>query len=564
VLTNITRSTQLEAASGLPTSAQPVPRPSGTRKIRIIKKSKKGKKSLLPQPRGELWPPRSSNISNHTSQATRSEDGVPEMFADPRDLSQPEPQDDRALDFRGDDMWSPPTLHDHPKDMHSYTEYTPQNANQANEQHDTQHSKATCDMPDTMSQQVLDAFAQRLYPTSLKHESHQTFCEPSPVEPEEQSFQVIPEEQYFQVAHDQAAVPQYEDVHHEQHLMPSSWKPQPNYPPLHVNGTKDHVPELTAPPSQPEVEVSAGRPAPQPKVSEAALHGASDRGGSNRVAKPRQKSRAVSGPLSLGVQGPSMSLGVERSLENLRVAMLADNFRTQHEHTMTTKHQEENTTRLKQMVDLLNNNIAEHQQKNHDLKGALGRLIDKAKTNQRYLTGLQKDYENLQKSVTTSRDQSRKTLQIKIAEIENEKDVLRREFEATTDALVKSQRKMKSVIDDLYIRYVISESKKKDLAEKLSKQEAVCEEERRKRDDVEKQLLSGVQSVQRQLGDSSTALVEKIELLQSSVNKLAEGDDHDTEIKECLAVAQSLQLTPFLNSKDVQKAEGMLRFAHER
>jgi chromosome segregation ATPase len=259
-----------------------------------------------------------------------------------------------------------------------------------------------------------------------------------------------------------------------------------------------------------------------------------------------------------------MSLGVERSLENLRVAMLADNFRTQHEHTMTTKHQEENTARLKQMVDLLNNNIAEHQQKNHDLKGALGRLTDKAKTNQRYLTGLQKDYENLQKSVTTSRDQSKKTLQTKIAEIENEKDVLRREFEATTDALAKSQRKMKSVIDDLYIRYVISESKKKDLAEKLIKQEAVCEEERRKRDDVEKQLLSGVQSVQRQLGDSSTALVEKIELLQSSVNKLAEGDDHDTEIKECLAVARSLQLTPFLNSKDVQKAEGMLRFVHER
>jgi hypothetical protein len=555
VLTNITRSTQLEAASGLPTSAQPVPRPSGTRKIRIIKKSKKGKKSLLPQPRGELWPPRSSNISNHTSQATRIEDGVPEMFADPRDLSQPEPQDDRAPDFLGDDMWSPPTLHDHPKDMHSYTVYAPQDANQANERHDTQPSNATCDMPDTMPQQVLDTSAQRLYPTSPKHESHQTFGEPSPVEPEEQSFQV---------AHDQAAVPQYEDVHHEQYLMPSPRKPQPNYPPLHVNGTTGYVPELTAPPSQPEVEVSTGRPAPQPKVSEAALHGASDRGGSNRVAKPRQKSRAVSGTLSLGVQGPSMSLGVERSLENLRVAMLADNFRTQHEHTMTTKHQEENTARLKQMVDLLNNNIAEHQQKNHDLKGALGRLTDKAKTNQRYLTGLQKDYENLQKSVTTSRDQSKKTLQTKIAEIENEKDVLRREFEATTDALAKSQRKMKSVIDDLYIRYVISESKKKDLAEKLIKQEAVCEEERRKRDDVEKQLLSGVQSVQRQLGDSSTALVEKIELLQSSVNKLAEGDDHDTEIKECLAVARSLQLTPFLNSKDVQKAEGMLRFVHER
>jgi hypothetical protein len=555
VLTNITRSTQLEAASGLPTSAQPVPRPSGTRKIRIIKKSKKGKKSLLPQPRGELWPPRSSNISNHTSQATRIEDGVPEMFADPRDLSQPEPQDDRAPDFLGDDMWSPPTLHDHPKDMHSYTVYTPQDANQANEQHDTQPSNATCDMPDTMPQQVLDTSAQHLYPTSPKHESHQTFGEPSPVESEEQSFQV---------AHDQAAVPQYEDVHHEQYLMPSPRKPQPNYPPLHVNGTTGYVPELTAPPSQPEVEVSTGRPAPQPKVSEAALHGASDRGGSNRVAKPRQKSRAVSGTLSLGVQGPSMSLGVERSLENLRVAMLADNFRTQHEHTMTTKHQEENTARLKQMVDLLNNNIAEHQQKNHDLKGALGRLTDKAKTNQRYLTGLQKDYENLQKSVTTSRDQSKKTLQTKIAEIENEKDVLRRKFEATTDALAKSQRKMKSVIDDLYIRYVISESKKKDLAEKLIKQEAVCEEERRKRDDVEKQLLSGVQSVQRQLGDSSTALVEKIELLQSSVNKLAEGDDHDTEIKECLAVARSLQLTPFLNSKDVQKAEGMLRFVHER
>jgi L-rhamnose mutarotase len=543
---------QLEAASGLPTSVQPAARPIiGTRKTRIVKKTKKSKKGLLSQPRGGPWPPRPSNIAISSA----IEDGVPETFADPRYLSQPEPQDDRVPDFLGDDMWSSATAPDYLKDVQSYTIYALQDVNIVNAQYDTQASNVICDMPETMSQQMCDTSAQRLYPTSPKHESHTPFGGPFSVEPEEHSLKF---------AHDQAAVPQYEDMPHEQHLMPSPQEPQHHQSPPHVNGPTDNEPELTAPPSYPEVEVSTGRPAPQPKAFEAALHGASYRGGPHRVSKPRHKVRAISGPLPHGLQGPSMSLGVERSLENLRVAMLADSFRTQHEHTTTTKHHEEITAMLNQTIGLQNDTIAEYKQKHQDLDSALSRLTDKAKTNQRYVTGLQKDYEKLQKFVTTFQDQNKKTLQAKIAEIENEKDVLRREFETTTDKLARSQREMKTTLDDIYIRYVISESKKKDLAKNLSRQEAMCQEDRRKRDDLEKQLLSGVQSVQRQLGDSSTALIEKLELLQSSVNNLADDDDHTLEIKECLAVTRSLQLTPFLSTKDVQKAEGMLRFVHER
>jgi hypothetical protein len=481
------------------------------------------------------------------------DDRGPETFADSRDLSQAEPQDDRVPEFPEQDMWSPSTSHSVQTEMYGYSAYTPHDADQANAQYDVQFSNTEHDMPQTISQQVIDPSAQRVYPTSPKHGSRGTFGEPSPVQPLEQSFQV---------ANDHPAATSHEDVIDEQHAM--ALPQDPSYQsPIHINGAIDCLPATTRP-AQPELEMNIERPAPQSKVSEAALHGASDRGGPHRVGKPRRKVRAVSGPLSHGVQGPAMSLGVERSLENLRVAMLADNFRLQHEHTTTTKQHEEKTALLQQVVDLQNNTIAEYKQKHQDLDGALNRLTDKAKTNQRYATGLQKDYEKLQKSFTTLQDQSKKTLQAKIAEIESEKDALRREFEATTDILAKNQKNLKSTVEDLYIRFTISDSKKKDLAENLSKQEAMYEEERRKRDDLEKQLLSGVQNMQRQLGDSSTALFDKLKLLQSSVNNLAAADDQDVAIKECLAVLRTLQSTPFLTAKDMQKAEGMLRFVHER
>ena len=496
---------------------------------------------MLPQPHGGPWPPRPSNIASHAGQATVFDTYVPETFADPRDLSQGEPQDDRVPDIPKDDM-------------HGYTADAPHVASQTTTQYAMQPFNTKSVMPPTMFQQVLDTPAQRVYPSSPKHTSLQMFGEPSPIGPDEK---------WSEVAYNKAAVIPHQDVVNEQQharLIPQ----EPEYHvPIQINRTVDNV-SLTARPAQPGVNMKTGHPAPQSMIFEAALHGASDRGGPNRVEKPRRKSRPASGPLPHDMRVSSMPLDTERCLENLRAAMMADNFRMQHENTMTMKQNEERTALLKETVGLQNNTIAEYKQKHLDLDGALTRLTDKAKTNQIYVTGLQRDYEKLQKSVKTFQDQSRKDLRAKIVEIENEKDSLRREFEATTDVLAKSQKNMRKMVEDLYIRLTLSDSKKRDLAENLRKQEAMYQEERRKRDELEKQLLSGVQNMQRQLGDSSTTLVDKLELLESSVNKVATKDDLHVEIKECLTVLRSLQSTPFLTSKDVQKAEGMLRFVHER
>jgi hypothetical protein len=545
----------VEAAAGLPPSAQPIARPIiGTKKIRTVKKRKKSTKGLLPQPRGGPWPPRPSNIASHADQATVIDDHVPETFADPRDLSHTEPQDDRVPDIPEDDMWRPSSLHGVQDDTYGYTANAPHVANQTNAQYTMQPFNTESDMPPTMSQQALDTPAQSVYPTTPRHASLQILVEPSPIEPGEQ---------WSKVAYNQAAAIPHEDVVYEkQHARLIPQEPEYRFP-TQINGTVDNV-SLAARLAQPEVEMETGRPAPQSRIFEAALHGASDRGGPHRVEKPRRRPGPVSGPLPHDMRMSSMPLDTERCLENLRAAMMADNFRMQHEHTMTTKQNEERTALLKETVGLQNNTIAEYKQKHQNLDGALTRLTDKAKTNQRYVTGLQRDYEKLQKSVKTFQDQSKKDLRAKIAEIENEKDSLRREFEATTDVLAKSQKNMRKMVEDLYIRLTLSDSKKRDLAENLRKQEAMYQEERRKRDEFEKQLLSGVQNMQRQLGDSSITLVDKLELLQSSVNKVSANDDRHVEIKECLTVLRSLQSTPFLTSKDVQKAEGLLRFVHER
>ena len=247
------------------------------------------------------------------------------------------------------------------------------------------------------------------------------------------------------------------------------------------------------------------------------------------------------------------------------MALLADQFRHEHENAIKLKHHEETIVMLRDLVSLQNDTIAEWKARHHDLHNAVVRMTGNAKTHKEYAAGLQKDYEKLQELATSFHVQSKKTLQEKIAEVESEKESLRRDFEVTLNVLGKSQANLKATLEDLCVRLRSSELKRIYFAQSLSKQTAMYEEERRKRDDLEKQLLLSVQSTQRQLGDASTALVGKLEALQSSIYEVVATDrNQETGMKECLKALQSIQGTRVLTVKDLQKAEGMLRFVHER
>jgi chromosome segregation ATPase len=268
--------------------------------------------------------------------------------------------------------------------------------------------------------------------------------------------------------------------------------------------------------------------------------------------------------MSRNPQEQSISLSVEHALEDVRVAMLANKHRVQHETSVITQKYEAEIAELQRTIDDKIRSIAEHDRSNQTLRDALSQLTDKAKNNQRFVTGLQQDYEKLQKSTTDFQRQSAKTLIEKISELEDEKKALQGEFLAITDKLATTQRKMRSMLDDVYVRYIISESKRNDLAESLGRQDAVLKEERKKRDKMEKQLLSGVQGIPRQVVDISDALTKKLELLQASLDNATAHDTRNSQIKECLDALQTLPLTPALTMQDIEKMESTLRLVHER
>ncbi|KNG50780.1 hypothetical protein TW65_01758 [Stemphylium lycopersici] len=536
-----------ETASGLPPSAQPAPK--STKKARTTKKFRKSNKGSLSQQRGGVWPPRMPNTTGHVQNLNDVDQNGPEVFADPPDLSFTMASDDYPTVCAGENAvphLSAQVLEERDPSYgatweHSYAE------------HGAQPCPAMKGMLSTMSQGIPDAFAKRALPSSprtltiatMQHhigdlgqqsllvEENETVisrCEETPVDPQALTPPIQP--------HDDTLPYDNEVV------------------------DKEHASQAQSP--QPCADANFEQFVTQSIGAEAVLHSTLNRGGSDRIAKPRRKPRANIRPISHGLHGSSTPSKVERSMENLRLAILADNFRVQHDHSVELKHQMEIATALREHVDLQKDSITGYKQQHQNLEGALGRLTEKAENNQRFVMGLQKDYEKLQNLSTAAQERSKKILDAKIAELEEEKENLRREFGMTTDRLVRSQKKIKAVVEDLYAQLVVNESEKKCLAERLTDQEAACTLERKKSEDLENKLFSGIQNLKSQFKNGSTILVNRLELIQASVERIAADDVHTLKIKECIEILQSLQAAPLLKVEDVCKLEGMIRFFRER
>ena len=284
---------------------------------------------------------------------------------------------------------------------------------------------------------------------------------------------------------------------------------------------------------------------------------------SHPVGKVHKKQRTSGRQRERSSQAPPISMNLGDPIENLRIALLADKFRIQHEHDSSIKHHQKTEASLRELVASQGSGLAEWKMKHEDLRNSIIRLTGKAKTNQKYVTGIQKDYERLQQSVTAFKNQNTETLRQKIAEIENEKKILRKEVESTLDVLSRSQKKLQETVVYFYMRLEICGSEKANLAQQLYRQNLLYEEERIKRSDLEKNLVSSVQAMQHELGDVSTLLVRSVNDLQSSplLNHPEENRHH--EIEQCLEILQTLQKIHFLTPKDISKAEAMILFTQK-
>ncbi|RMZ68726.1 hypothetical protein GMOD_00002544 [Pyrenophora seminiperda CCB06] len=523
---------------------------NSTKKVRSGKKLRKGKKgsqSQNSQQSSAPWPPRSRNATNLVNKTGMIDNT---SLANSQNSSLLEPQDSRTNGPVEHDARVQRSVHHDQVTAYNHDWKDHNTPTHENTQYEAVFYDASQDMSLEMSQEVVVSSKKQVVPTPWIPASSTIVEQPHVVEVDQHSLPAV--QHKLEETNQQA----YADPSVDQSIGLPTQELHQNYI-SHVSQSVGPIAVMPPQPFQSQTEKDGG----QPRDAEVVLHGISGRGGSDRVSKPRRKTRVVSGPQSQIAQGPTVSAALEQSIQSLKVAMLADSFRVQHEQTTTKKQYEETIMHLQSLVGVNEKNAILWEEKYEDSRKAYSRVVAGAKDNQKYLTGLQNDFEKLQKSVDDFKSRNKEAWKNKIAEIEDEKNLLRKECEMTIVKLTGSMRNMKKVVEDLYLELVISESKKTVLLETLSKQEASCKASEKKRDDLEKQLVSCTQTTHSQVADKFNTLVSMLKSLQSSVEKTAAKDRENLKIEGCLNALRGLEMTNFLKAEDV---ENMLRSVHER
>jgi len=586
--------------------------------MRTIKKGKKGKKWLLSQQRGALWPPRSSTALPALSPALFNDQTVPEVspqmfMASPpiesnngdQDVghpnhglthSAPDPQDQGEA--HGQKLSPPPRPNRHPAGLESptfdeaATVYDrPTHSASYHQDHGEAHGQVSpppphlerlAAEPDWPTFNEAATVCEGTAFTQPHDENDIPMRSPSPLPSQ------YPTKQPRYVESGLPGVSELHQLPENPSLPPPTRRAmnfeqsvQEEHPPRSPRKNRDASQHQTGesrggtpvvsyhPTQSQQVDPAVNYAQPYTEQDTVTLHEVSQRDVAVRIGKPLKKKRVANGPQPtiasiIRARTLPMVSGFEGQLERLLVAYRTQKDQETQDHTTTINHLGQVNTLLQDQIMLQNVTIQEWKNKHETLQESVSQVREKAKTNQKYVTGLQKDYEKLQKSAVRLQEDCEKALQKKIAEVESEKNALQQSLEATLNALTTGHRSLKKTVDDFYVSIIISESKRKDLAEDLSKRTTMYEQEKGKRENLEKQLLSSIQSVQRQLGDGSTTLNEKLAVMQTSMENVAARDGQDSAVQECLAVLQKLQNTSFLTPKDVRKAEGMLRFVHDR
>ncbi|KAJ4378000.1 hypothetical protein N0V83_000830 [Neocucurbitaria cava] len=551
----------LEGGVDTSPSVQPSTRAATTTKnIRTVKKGKSRKRAHVSEPQGGPWPPRSQHDLGYRNRTSNDPNVncVSTMPTNSHESSRPEAQDIQEHDPVAGCFQASSAVRAYYDDMQSQQNYAGHIIEDTNSRRELVTSK------------TLDDVAQMATPNQREGSSQcvlSALPENVSVTPAEQPESIVshqPSELYLEHS---AGVTSGTPAHilPEGHSLLSSREGNPVSGPQNMRNALE-VESMSAGQSPRQVTDTSllQELVPQRKDAEAVLHNTTNRSGSHRVSKTRKKLQPTNHSQPRRTPTVAMSSSIDRALEGLRVALLAEQFRNQHEDTTKLQHHEETVSMLRDLVSLQSDAIADWKSRHHDLDSAVVRMNANSKANQDYIAGLQKDYEELKQFAASFHDQSKQTLREKVAEIETEKESLRRDLEVTVDVLSKSQENMKATTEDFYVRLNVSEAKRKYLVEDLKRQTALYEEERKKRDNLEKQLVLSIQSTQHQLAKTSTALFGRLETIRSSIDEISAEHTRDMGIKECLKALENIQNTRVLTMKEFQKAEGMLRFVHER
>ncbi|OAL52516.1 hypothetical protein IQ07DRAFT_375575 [Pyrenochaeta sp. DS3sAY3a] len=297
----------------------------------------------------------------------------------------------------------------------------------------------------------------------------------------------------------------------------------------------------------------------QIRTAEDPLHRVSTRGGSHRVSKSPPRGQFLSTSPGSNGNGRRLPPSIDECLEALRTSLL-----TEHLHTQKENEKDESTIALLQeKIRSQRVTIEKWRTDCQNLRVTVACVSEKAKSSQKYVVGLQKDAEKLQRAADICQNNNR-ALQDTVARIEAEKRSLEEEFHKTVDALTARNQTWKQTSTEIFMQLKFLQSEKLRMLETIRQQDELCKQEKSKCDQLETQLLSIMQDIRSQLGSRSMVLSDQLQQLQDSVNEIPGNDHLITSVKECSDILRGLQATPYLTPKNVQKAERMFILLRKR
>lgn len=291
------------------------------------------------------------------------------------------------------------------------------------------------------------------------------------------------------------------------------------------------------------------------------------RGNLTRVDKLRKKQRDIAAsrqaPLKISTKLNLPNPGtVADALQAFNLAYTKENLETEYQ----IRSEAEAKLELQRQITTQNEAIQDLTHKHDQWQAKFGKLEKLQKStavSQKYVAGLQMDHEKLQKMVASYQDECKTRLAEKIEELENEKQVVRQELDTTLQQLSKSHKNMRATLHEFYVRLRLSELERKSLKDNLSRESALLEQEKDKNAELKKSIIPGVRELNFQISKTSTAMCNKVEALQCSFDTQDRSGVKE-KIDACLDTLRQIQNLPHLTLENVQKAEGMLRFIHER
>lgn len=307
--------------------------------------------------------------------------------------------------------------------------------------------------------------------------------------------------------------------------------------------------------------------------SENILHETSSRNGPVRIEKSRKKPRLRGPPQLQGSSSAFNGAATKLSPENdtllgfIAAALHAGEHKARDIVGANSKAQAAAIAALQETIRLKNDTIDGLRGENGDLHQTVKKIQGKSSGLQKFIDGLGRDYNKLKAEAQDHKEKCkqdfRKGLHENVAQFEKEKSSLIEEWTKLVASLERNKDKIRTVANDLYSRVLFLESRKKDLAEQLSKQSKLYEEEKNKRSELEQQIMPALQSFGKQLDDGGAKLYEKLESIRGSFDTTA-AEERTSPLKECIDAVRTLSATPFATTDDLTNAEGMLRDVHER